>query len=420
MTIRELREKQEKLASEARSILDQITPDTDEARQAELNEAADRAFAEFDGLESRIEREQRAADMAARLNAPDPRRPVGDNRSADSRSAPGVTTETAFRSYLTHGVQGLSAEERQMLMTPRDETRAQSIGTPSAGGYTVPTTLAAEIIKSMKAYGPMLDPGVARELATERGETINWPTMDDTSNVAVIVGENAEVTTPTDLAFGQKSLGAFKYTTGLIKVPLELAQDNIVNLETVIRDAMGERLGRGVNAHLTTGAGTTQPWGVVTRSAEGFENALDTSLPAIVFDDLIALEHSVDPAYRSDPSVAWMFNDKTLSVLRKVKDSDGNYIWQPAQFTAGAPATIAGYRYVVNQAMADIAFDAKPIVFGAMNRYIVRRVRELSIARLTERFAEFGQLAFIGFARFDGELVDTGAVKHLLIPSDPS
>jgi HK97 family phage major capsid protein len=423
-TITELRQKQEKLAADARAILDQITPDIDEARSAELNEQSDKAFAEFDKLEERVQREERAAEMAARLNAPDPRRPLGSDATADTRSiADDITAEDAFRSYLVHGVNGMPPEHRARLVRARDENRAQSIGTPSAGGYTVPTTLEAEIVESLKAWGPMLDPGVTRELATNMGETINWPTMDDTASVATVIGENTEVNpgtnAPGDLAFGQKSLGAFKYTTGLIKVPLELAQDNVVNLEQVIRDAMAQRLGRGVNAHLTTGGGTTVPWGIVTRSTEGYENALDTGAAALVLDDMIELEHSVDPAYRLDPSCAWMFNDSTLKRLRKIKDTEGNYIWQPAAAIAGQPATILGYRYAVNQAAASVTFDAKPVIFGAMSRYIVRRVRELSIVRLDERYAEFGQIAFIGFARFDGELMDTGAVKHLLIPSDP-
>jgi len=414
-TVKSMRQEQERLAAEARSTLDEITPDTDEARTAELNQRADKAFAEFDKLDERIAREERAAAMAERLNAPDPRRPTGANGSADTRSATrGVTPEEAFRSYLVYGANGMPAEHRSMLMQPRAETRAMSVGTPSAGGYTVPTTLASEIIKSMVAWGPMLDPGVTREIVTERGETINWPTMDDTSTVAAVVGENTEVTTPGDLAFGQKSLGAFKYTTGLIKVSLELAQDNIVNLETVIRDAMAERLGRGVNAHLTTGGGTTVPWGIVARSTEGHEAPDISTTPSIVFDDMIELQHSVDPAYRADPSCAWMFNDSTLKALRKLKDLEGRYIWQPADAATGARATILGNRYVVNQAMADIAATEKTVLFGAMNRYIVRRVRELSIARLDERYAEFGQVAFIGFARFDGELMDTAAVKHIV------
>lgn len=418
-TIREIRERQERLAAEARSVLDSITPDLDTGRQAELNEKADGIFAEFDRLEERAQREERAAEMAARLNEPDPRRPVGDARSVSTRPQTGETVEAVFRSYLLHGDNRLTTEQRSLLMPSRLEDRAQSVGTPSAGGYTVPVTLANELIVSLKDYSPMLDPGVTREIVTERGERINWPTTDDTASVATIIGESGEVqpgsNAPGDLTFGQKYIGAFKYTSGLIKVSMELAQDSVLNMEAEIRRAFAERIGRGVGAHLTTGVGTTQPWGIVTRSTEGIEVALDSGNAANVdFDDLMELEHAVDPAYRRDPSAMWMFNDKTLKRLRKIKDLEGNYIWQPAQFTTGAPATISGYRYAVNQAMADVGIQERSVVFGAMNRYVVRRVRELAILRLAERYAEFGQIAFVGFARFDGELIDTAAVKHLI------
>ena len=420
-SVKELRTKQEQLASEARSILDQITPDLDAGRAAELNEQADKAFAAFDQIEARVERETRAAEMAARLSAPDGRRPVGEARGVSAGEQRGETVETAFRSYLLHGKSGLTNEQRSLLMPAQVEGRAMSVGTASAGGYTVPTTLSGEIVKSMKAWGPMLDPGVTRELTTERGETISWPTMDDTASVATIIGENTEVdptpstgNAPGDLAFGAKSLKAFKYTTGLIRVSAELAQDNIVNLESVIRDAMAERLGRGVNAHLTVGGGTTAPWGIATRSTLGRTAPDVSTVPTVTFDDLIELQHSVDPAYRADPSCAFMFNDGTLKALRKIKDLEGNYIWQPANAAVGAPSSILGHRYVVNQAMGGILAATRSVIFGAMNRYIVRRVRGLSIVRLDERYAEFGQIAFIGFARFDGDLMDTAGVKHIV------
>jgi HK97 family phage major capsid protein len=185
-------------------------------------------------------------------------------------------------------------------------------------------------------------------------------------------------------------------------------------MEAEIRDAMAERLGRGVNAHFTTGGGTTVPWGIVTRSAAGHTAPKVSTVAHLGFDDMIELVHSVDPLYRAHPSCAFMFNDSTLKVLRKVKDAELRYIWQPASAAGDVPATILGHRYVINQAMASVANTNRSVVFGRMDKYIARRVRELSVVRLSERFAEFGQVAFIGFARFDGELLDTAAVKHIV------
>ena len=109
-----------------------------------------------------------------------------------------------------------------------------------------------------------------------------------------------------------------------------------------------------------------------------------------------------------------MFNDSTLLSMRKLKDGDGNYLWQPADARTGAPATILGYGFAINQAVDSLAAAKKAVLFGDFSKYVVRRVREFAVRRLDERYAEFDQVGFIGFARYDGELLDTAAVKHLI------
>ena len=432
MTIKELRSQQEKLLHDAREELSKLENDKiSDGDAAEVEARHDKIMAEWDKIEARASRLEALEAREEQLQRPDPRRPmVGEGRSASGREQRTVTTESAFRSYLLKGEHNLTQAEQAALAEHRN---VQSVGTNSQGGFTVPVGFRAELIKSLADYSPMFEPGVTRQLDTASGELINMPTLDDTSSKATIIGEGVEVVStggsanaPGSLVFGQKTLRAYKYSTGLIKVSMELAQDSAINLEAEIRTAMAERLGRGAGEHLTTGLGngSSQPWGIVTRSAEGYENALTVAgasgVPVLRFDDLIDLEHSVDPAYRRSPAAGWMFNDNTLKALRKIKDKEDRYIWQPADAATGARPTVLGYRYAINPAMANLAFDAKPIVFGDMNRYVVRRVMDLSVVRLNERFAEFGQLAFIGFARLDGELLDTAAVKHLVVPSDPS
>jgi HK97 family phage major capsid protein len=114
---------------------------------------------------------------------------------------------------------------------------------------------------------------------------------------------------------------------------------------------------------------------------------------------------------------AFMYNDNTLKALRKVKDNDGRFIWQPADARTGEPAQLYGYPYAINQDMPDIGSTNKSVLFGAMQRYVMRRVRTFSTKRLVERYADFHQVGFIGFGRFDGELMDTAAVKHLVHPT---
>jgi HK97 family phage major capsid protein len=302
----------------------------------------------------------------------------------------------------------MPAEERKIVR----EMRAQAAGTDAKGGYLVPEGFQAELVKSLAAWGPMLDAGVARIITTASGNSIPWPTMNDTSNKGALIAENTQVS-ESEVAFGTKTLEAYKYTSGVVLVSAELLQDSALDVEQIVRDAMSERIGRIGNEHLTIGDGTNKPNGVAT--AAGTKAA--AAAAAISLDDMIELEHSVDPAYRSDPSVRWMFNDSTLKALRKIKDLEGNYIWQPADAKAGAPATIMNYAYSINQAMDSVAASQRSVLFGAFNRYVVRMVREFAIRRLVERYADFDQTGFIGFTRLDGELLDAGAIKALAHPA---
>ena len=120
---------------------------------------------------------------------------------------------------------------------------------------------------------------------------------------------------------------------------------------------------------------------------------------------MIRLEHTVDPAYRA--GARYMFHDSTLSQLRRAKDGDGNYIWQPGT-TAGAPGTVNGWPYTINQDMPVFAANATSILFGQLKNYIIRDVMGVSIIRLDELYALQGQVAFIGFNRCDGLLVHAG------------
>jgi len=413
-TLTELREKQAKILAEARSKLDEITDETTEARAKEIEAEYDAAMADYDKFEARAAREEAHAKREADLNAADERRPMGEDRRAESGKDDKRTDEQreadAFRAYLRFGQGGLTTEQRSALRAYRDtENRAQATNNNVAGGYLTYGTFLSELVKSLKAWGPMMDPGVTRMIQTATGSSLTMPAMDDTANEGSLIAENTQVST-SEVAFGTRTLDAYKYTSGVVLVSDELLQDAILDVEAIIRDAMSERIGRIGNKHLTIGDGASKPRGIVTAAG----TAAAAAASAISFDDMINLEHSVDPAYRNDPSVRWMFNDGTLKALRKLKDGEGNYIWQPADVRGGAPATILGYGYAINQAMAGIGSTNRSVLFGAMNRYMVRMVAEFAVKRLVERYADYGQVGFIGFTRLDGELLDAGAVKALL------
>lgn len=407
--LQKMREKQQKLVADARLKLDEINDKTDDTRAVEIEKEYDAIMAEHDKIEARAVKQHRLDTADAALEKVITDLPVVEDRAA---AGEGVVTRPeaseAFEQFLRTGMSELSNEQRSVLK----ELRAQAAGTDTAGGFTVPQGFQAEVIKTLQMFGPMLDPAVTRVLNTSSGNQIDWPTMDDTANKGALLAENV-ADTEQDLVFGSKSLDAYKYTSNIIRVSEELLQDSAVDVSGIVAAQMGERLGRIGNEHLTVGTGTGQPNGILTASSLG-----DTAgaAAAISLDDVINLIHSVDPAYRLDPSCAFQMNDATLKLLRKLKDLDGNYIWQPADARTGEPARLFDYSYIINQDMTGVAASTKSMIFGAMNRYVARMVTDLVVKRVTERYAEFYQVGFLGFARFDGELMDTSAVKHLVHP----
>jgi HK97 family phage major capsid protein len=122
--------------------------------------------------------------------------------------------------------------------------------------------------------------------------------------------------------------------------------------------------------------------------------------------DLIALEHSVDPAYRS--RARYMLSDGALKSIKQVLDKYGRPLWQPS-LVAGTPATINGYAYTINQSMDNTVTATKnSVLFGDFSKFVIRRVRDMQVLRLDERYADYGQVGFIAFSRVDSNLVDAG------------
>lgn len=431
MDLQEAYDRLKKLGVDAQAKLDEITDDTTPERANEIEREYEKITASYDSLEARIakqegleEKKRQAEEREERLNRADPRRPTGEDvktrGAAEETADPKKLRELAFRGYLRYGAASLPPNlarhlNQYQVQTDRGmeaELRAMGVTNPTAGGYTVPEGFMAELVKAEALWGPMMDPAVIRTMNTDSGAPIPWPTMDDTTNTGSLIAENNQVSSA-EIAFGIRTFGAHDYTSGVVLVSAQLLQDSALDIEQIVRDAMAERIARISNTHLTTGDGANKPHGIVTAAGTG---ATAAAAAAIVFDDLINLEHSVDPAYRADPSCKWQFNDSTLKAVRKLKDGDGNYIWQPADVRAGAPTTISGYPYAINQAMASIGTGNVSAIFGAMKKYIVRLVNGFAILRLVERYADANQVGFIGFQRIDGNLLNPAAVKKLTHP----
>lgn len=417
--IRELRAEQARILEQARSALNEINSNTDEARAAELEATHDKAMADFDKIGKRIEREEALARAQSMLKDIDTsRRPDMSGEARGVAEDQRIGYREAFQEYLRAqgNVGEMDPEARAVLRAgyQKIEHRAQTTSA-TAGGYTVPTELLNILVKSMAAWGPMYDENVATVITTTGGGTLTMPTVNDTAVTAEAHTEGATLTDDggKDVTFGQKTLGAYAFNTEWIRVSKELADDSIFAMEQVLGDLLGERLGRIANSKLTTGSGSSDVLGIVTGSTAGKTSA---SATAITADEIIDLLYSVDPAYRQSPKAAFMFNDKTLAAIQKLKDGNGNYLWQMGNYQQGVPGTLLGYRYYINQAMASIPASAsasRVMIFGDLGKFYVRKVGAPLIGAIQDKdfWPGFG---VAGYIRFDGELADTAAVKHLI------
>lgn len=430
--IKKLREKQNEIIAEARNYTDQVKDDTPVEEQRELESKFDKAMEDVDAIEAKIDRGLKLIEAEERANREpvDPNRRPGsqDNRSSVSGSDQGDPenqqkwdAELAFRTFAAFGPDAVPQEHRSLLQPAQRgldlghipaEVRALVVGTPASGGYLVPEGFSNELERFQVMFGPMLDPGVTRELVTQSGNKIPWPTVDDTGNTSALHTEGSAVTDDggADPTFAERELDAYVYDSEIVRVSVELLQDSFNELPSLLGELLGERLGRGGNTILTTGTGTSQPHGIATAASAGVTTA---SATAITFDEIIDLIHSVDPAYRNGGSVRFMFNDSTLSALRKIKDGQGNYLWSAPNAQSGEPANIWGVPYTINQAMASIATGNDSVLFGDFRKYVVRKVGGISVFRFDEKYMNELEIGFMAYHRIDGELINTSAIKKL-------
>jgi len=397
-----------------------------------------------------IERaDKQAAELAARSGAIASENRNGQTTAEEYRKAysewllkgkPG--SRGACKGGATSETLTMLDKTQQAFRNMTQEQRDQQAGTQSItytegnlGGYFVPAGFVYDIEQATKFYASLLDGSTIRVMETATGNVLPYPTSNDTNEAWTLLSETTQIvdngTTPNYPTVGsapsanpgnvlasQITFGAFKGSTGLIRVSLELMQDSAFSLEAFLKEAFATRLGRGYEYYLTQGLGVNAPFGIipaiaasgavpVTASGSVLNDGVVTNdgTNSIGWQDLVNLEHSVDPTYRR--TAKYMFSDKTLGHLKTRVDRFGRPIWVPS-VREGEPDKVNGYSYTINQSIASIAPSATTVAFGAFNKFIARKVRDLSIARLDERFADFGEVAYVGFSRIDSRLVDAG------------
>jgi HK97 family phage major capsid protein len=355
---------------------------------------------------------KRAEDIKAQLDRYDAAKKLASELAAkggESRQQPGRedinTPEQKADQQAKEARSQLDTYLRTGSIAPA-ETRALTV---SGAGVVGDRAYYNQLIVALKTFAGVREAG-ATILPTSDGNDLTVPKVDDTSNTGQIVGEATQDDTDADPSLSNITLKAYKFDSKWIKVSLEMLQDSAFPIEQFINNIAGERIGRALNNFATTGSGVAQPKGFLVAGTAGKTAATSS---AITYEELLDLIHSVDAGYRNSPNFRLTFHDTTLAALRKLKDSAGQYIF--AAGTAGAPARVLDYAYVVNNAMPQLSdgVNSKVVAAGDFARYFVRDVTGVTVVRATELFVGSGLVGFRVFSRHDANLTDANAIKYL-------
>jgi len=419
MTLKELREKLNKIASDMRA-LHEATVKADRGFTAEERKTWDAMLADYEETEQRIG----AAEKVERFHAVPEGRAIPAHAQQAAEVAAPVTAiqhrgtkeyNAAYENFLRG--RNLTAEDRGILTAHQAdmEMRAQGIATDAAGGFTVPEGFAGMITERMVDFSGLLGAanaggnGGPTLLRTGSGNTIPFPTNDDTGNVGELLAENTQVN-ELDTVFGARNLSAYMFSSKLIRVSLQLLQDEAVNLQSYLANILGKRLGRAVAPYFANGTGTAQPTGLATAATD---NALNLSVGAgLTYAHLLNFEHSLDPSYRS--RATWVFNDATLKILKGLLDSQNRPLWLPQNTGSIADPlsrpTLLGYKYIVDQSFDNVVIGGNYMAFGDLSEFIIREILGVNMFRFNERYMDFLQIGWMGYARYDSNLIDVNAV----------
>jgi HK97 family phage major capsid protein len=345
--------------------------------------------AELDSRAQIIEQLKADEERAARLDA------VAAEIRTDEEPAGDDSDAEAIRALAKGEIRSYNFERRDMLT--------------SSTGSPVPTSFFDEVLLKARLVGPMLD--VSTVLNTAGGENLQIPSLSSYSSSSTVTAQGAVMSEsdPTLNAF--TTLGAYKYGF-LIQVSRELIEDNGVDLFGFLSEQIGNGLGYNVQAALTNGTGTVQPQGIVSAAGSGITGGTGVS-GAFTADNLIDLYYSLDGAARLLPGVGWLMNGSSIGAVRKLKDTAGNYIFDPAA-SGDRRDLLLGKEVYENPHMANAGTAVKSVLVGHLPSFYVRTVGGIRIDR-SDEFAFNADLTTLrATMRVDSALVQSSHVKYFV------
>lgn len=277
-------------------------------------------------------------------------------------------------------------------------------GTDSEGGYLVPDEFEKTLVEALEEENVFRT--LAHVIKTSSGDR-KIPVVASKGTASWVDEEGAY--TESDDAFSQVSIGAYKLGT-MIKVSEELLADSVFDLEAYISKEFARRIGAREEESFFNGDGKGKPLGILAAKDGAEVGVTAASATAITADEVIDLFYSLKAPYRKN--AVWVLNDATVKQIRKLKDSTGQYLWQPS-LVAGTPDTILGRPVKTSAFMPTAAAGAKTIAFGDFKYYWIADRQGRTFKKLSELYAANGQVGFMGTQRVDGKLILPEAIKVL-------
>jgi HK97 family phage major capsid protein len=395
--ILELREKRAKAWETAKAFLD-TKRGADGIVSAEDTAVYDKMEADVVTLGHEIDRleKQEALDreLSKPLNMPLTGRPTLPGMETRSGRASDEYRKAFWNAMRTRAGEGLDPVIKNALQ----------IGTDTEGGYLVPDEFERTLVDTLE------DENIFRRLAnvitTSSGDR-KIPVVASKGTASWIDEEGA--IPESDDSFGQVSIGAYKLGT-MIKVSEELLNDSVFNLETYIAKEFARRIGNKEEDTFFTGDGSGKPTGILAATGGAQLGVTTASATAITIDEILDLFYSLKAPYRN--KAVFVMNDATVKAIRKLKDGQGQYLWQPS-LQAGTPDTILNRPLYTSAYVPAIAASAKTIAFGDFGYYWVADRQGRVFKRLNELYAATGQVGFVATQRVDGKLILPEAIKVL-------
>jgi len=388
MTINELRDKRANLWKSMTAFLDTRTG-SDGVLSAEDDASYAKMEKDFEALTNEIKRMERKETLEAEMN-----KPVGTPIMEKPMKAEPMDEKKGRASNAYKQDFGLLLRGKRLVHNVLEE------GVDANGGYLCPEEFERQIITGLDEFNVMRK--LCKIITTENERKIP---VAATHSVANWTAENGAYT-ESDPTFNQKTIDAYKLTD-LVKVSIELLDDSMFDLEDYIAKEFARAFGIAEETAFCVGDGSGQPTGLFT--ANGADVGVTAAgATAITADELISLVYALKSPYRKNAK--FLMNDATVAAIRKLKDGNGNYLWQPA-LTAGQPDKLMGYELYTSPYVPTLAAGAYTVAFGDFNSYWIADRKGRTVQRLNELYSTNGQVGFVATERVDGKIILPEGIK---------